>query len=116
MVNFYIFYELNMLPQDLNAEFTLKDCLFGNVRIAKNADSNKYSYSGCCGSRVLLPYDWGKNAIIFEVHMNLSVHANNKNKDILILGKGKAKRLDNTTLTAEAKYAINFQDHNENFV
>ena len=89
--------------------------------MAKNADSNKYSYSGCgirfdSHSRVLLPYDWGKNAIIFEAHMNLSVHANNKNKDILILGKGKAKRLDNTTLTAEGKYAINFQDHNENFV
>ena len=47
MVNLYIFYELNMWPQDLNAEFTLKDCLFGNVRITKNADPNKYSYSGC---------------------------------------------------------------------
>ena len=30
VVNLYIAYEL-MWSQDLNAEFTLKDCLFGNV-------------------------------------------------------------------------------------
>ena len=39
--------------------------------------------------------------------MSSSVHANNKNKDILILGKGRTQGLDNTTLTAEAKYSIN---------
>ena len=31
VVNLYIVYEFNMWSQDLNAEFTLKDCLFGNV-------------------------------------------------------------------------------------
>ena len=56
----------------------------------------------------MLPHDWGKNAIIFGADMSSSVHVNNKNKDILILGKGKTKGLDNTTVTAEAKYAINF--------
>ena len=35
------------------------------------------------------------------------MHANNKNKDILILGKGQAQGLDNTTITAEAEYPIN---------
>ena len=34
-------------------------------------------------------------------------HANNKNKDILILGKGERKGLHNTILTAEAEYSIN---------
>ena len=47
VVNLFIVYELDRWSQDLNAEFTLKDCLFGNVRITKNADPNKYSYSGC---------------------------------------------------------------------
>ena len=32
----------------------------------------------------------------------------NKNKDNLILGKGPAQRLDNTTLTAKSEYSINF--------
>ena len=31
-----------------------------------------------------------------------------KNKDILIIGEGPAEGLDDTTLTAEAKYPINF--------
>ena len=40
--------------------------------------------------------------------MSSCVHTNNKNKDILILGKGTKQRLTNTTLTAEAEYYINF--------
>ena len=39
--------------------------------------------------------------------MGLSVHIDNKNKDILILGEGPVQRLDDTTLTAEAKYLFN---------
>ena len=35
-----------MLPRDLNSEFTLKYCLFGAVKLTKNADPDKYSYSG----------------------------------------------------------------------
>ena len=43
--------------------------------------------------------------------MSLSVHIDNKNKDILILCKGLTQGLDDTTLTAEAKYRINL--HNQ---
>ena len=43
-VNLFIVYELDRWSQDLNATFSLKDCLFGNVKGTKNADSNKYSY------------------------------------------------------------------------
>ena len=46
VVNLFIMYELDRWSQDLNAKFTLKDCLFGNVKITKNVDPNKYSYSG----------------------------------------------------------------------
>ena len=46
VVNLYIVYELNIWSQDLNADFTLKDCLFGAVKLTKNANPNKYSYSG----------------------------------------------------------------------
>ena len=113
VVNLYIPYELNMWSQDLNAEFTLKNCLFENIRITKNADPNKYSYSGCgigfdSHSRISLPNDWGKNVIFFEVDMSSSVLVNNKNKDILILGKVETNGLDNTTLTAEVEHSVNF--------
>ena len=45
VVNLYIAYELNTWSQDLNAEFTLKGCLFRTVKLTKNANPNKYSYS-----------------------------------------------------------------------
>ena len=49
--------------------------------------------------------------------MRSSVHANSKNKNILILGKGQTKGLDNTSLTAEAEYSINFlRSKKKNFV
>ena len=35
--------------------------------------------------------------------MNSFVHANNKNKDILILRNGQTKGLDNTSLIAEGE-------------
>ena len=40
--------------------------------------------------------------------MSSFVHIVNKNKDILILSAGISQGLDDTTLTTEAKYPINF--------
>ena len=40
-----------------------------------------------------------------------------ENKDILILGKGQTKGLDNTSLTAEVEYSVkNIFYQKENFV
>ena len=57
-----------------------------------------------------------KNAIIFGADMSSSVHVDNKGKDILILGEGLTQGLDDTTLTAEAKYPINFTQSGKRFV
>ena len=48
--------------------------------------------------------------------MSSSVHVNNKGKDILILGEGPTQELDDTTLTAEAKYSINFTQSGKRYV
>ena len=45
-----------------------------------------------------------------------SVHVDNKNKDIIIIGEGPTQELDDTTLTAEAEYANNFAQSNKRFV
>ena len=45
VVNLFIVYELDTWSQDLNTEFTLKSCLFGAVKLTKNADTDKYKYS-----------------------------------------------------------------------
>ena len=50
----------------------------------------------------------GKNFISFGAEMSSSLDIDNENEDILILGEGPTQRLDDTTLTAEAKYPINF--------
>ena len=42
--------------------------------------------------------------------MSSSVHINNKKNVILILGKGPTGGLDDTSLTAEKEYAINFTE------
>ena len=48
--------------------------------------------------------------------MSSSVHFDNKNKDILIFGEGITQGLDDTALTAEAIYPINFTQPNKRFV
>ena len=48
--------------------------------------------------------------------MTVSVHVDNKGKDILILGEGTTQGLVDTTLTAEAKYSINFTQSGKRFV
>ena len=45
-----------------------------------------------------------------------SVHVDNKEIDILIPGEGPTQEVDDTTLTAEKKYCINFTQSGERFV
>ena len=47
--------------------------------------------------------------------MSSSVHIDNKYKNIIVLGKGPTQGLDNTTLTAEAKYFHNFSRSQRKF-
>ena len=58
----------------------------------------------------------GKNVIIFGADMSSSVHIENKNEDILILGEGLTQGLDDSTLTGGAKHRINFTQPNKRFV
>ena len=57
----------------------------------------------------------GKKIIIFGIDMRSSGHVDDKKKDILILVIGPTQGLDNTTLTAEAKYSITFSRSNKKF-
>ena len=95
--------------------------MLGAVKLTKNADPDKYKYSGysigfdCCSFSSLPDNTMRKNGIIFGADMNSSVHVDNKGKDILIYGEGPTQRLDDTTLTAEAKYSINITQSNRRF-
>ena len=52
----------------------------------------------------------------YGADMSSSVHVDNKGKDILILGEGPTQGPDDTTLTVEAKYPINFTQSGKRFV
>ena len=114
VTNLYISYTLGHQLRTLNTDFTLCNCLSGSVKLTKNADLDKYKYTsygiGFDSRSEFLFTDGscGKNAIIFGADMSSSVHVDNKGKDILILGEVPRQGLDDTTLTAEAKYPINF--------
>ena len=81
-----IVYELDTWSQDLNSDFTLKDRLFGGVKLSKNADPDKYVYTGYgIGFNSLSEFSlhdgsMDKNVITFGVDMRSSVHSHNKKK------------------------------------
>ena len=83
IVNIYIVYEISK-NYSISTYPTLENCLFGAVSLNKNADIDKYKYSGydigfdrhgefSFGSR-----GFRRNCIIFGADLSSSSHANNK--------------------------------------
>ena len=95
--------------------------MFGAVKLTKNAETDKYKYSGCgiefnSQSAFSLPDgSIRKNVIISGADMSSSVFTDNRKKDILTLAEGPIQRIDYAALTAEAKYSINFAESNRKF-
>ena len=86
--------------------------MFGAATLTKNADIDKYGYSGYgigFDRKTTFSFPnggFGQNVIIFGVDMSSSVHVDSKKKDVLILGRGPTQGLGHT-LTAEKMYSIN---------
>ena len=122
VINLHISCKLNLQLQNPNTDFTRNNCLFGSVKLPKNADLDKYMYTGYgieFGSRsefLFTDESYGKNIIIVGSDMSSSVHIDYKNKDILALCERTPQGLDDTTLTAEAKYFINFTQSGKRFL
>ena len=77
----------------INSYVTLENGLFGAVKLTKIPDIDKYKYSGYSigfDRKGKFPFGnvYGPNAIVFGVDMSSSAHANNKTKNILVLGEG----------------------------
>ena len=105
VINIYISQILNQWPRDLDTDFTFGSCLFGSVKLTKNADLDKHKYNGYdIGFDSRLEYLFtdgsiGKNLIIFGTDMSSSVHIDNKNKDILVFVLERpTQKLDDTAL------------------
>ena len=67
---------------------TLKDYLFGAVKLPKNVDPDKSSYSEYgigFDSRSLFSvpnFDWGENVFVFGVENSSSAHVDNRKKNL----------------------------------
>ena len=85
MVNIYIVYELIASSSHFN-DPTLKNCLFGAVTLTKNADIDKYGYSGYGigfdrRSSFSFPGGaYGQDVLMFGADINSSAHIDNKKK------------------------------------
>ena len=92
-LNIYIVYKLGA-SISFNDDPTLKNSLLGTVKQTKNADIDKYRYSGYGigfdrkGSFSFPGGGFGQNVRILGVDMSSFFHVDNKKKDILIIGKG----------------------------
>ena len=121
VINPYISYILGPQLRNFKTDFTLSNCVFWSVELTKNVDLHKYKYAGYgigFNPRRESSLPEGsicKNVIIFGDYKRLSVHIDNKEKDILILGKGPTQGLAGTTFTAEALYPINFAQSGKRF-
>ena len=85
VVNIYIVYELGESSSNVN-DRTIKNCLFGAVTLTKNADIEKYKYSGYgigfdrTSSFSFPSGGFGQNVLIFGGDMSTSTHIDNKKK------------------------------------
>ena len=116
-VNIYIVYEISR-NFNISVYLTPEICLFGAVSLTKNADIDKWKYSGYG-----IGFDWyvfyshpsggtGKNEVIFAVDMiRLQRLITGKN---IFWGKGPTQELEHT-LSAEKMYSITFTEHNKKF-
>ena len=111
IVNICTVYELSASSSHSD-DPTLKNSLFGAIRLTKNADIDKYQYSEYGirfdrkSSFSFLGGGFGQNVIIFGVDMSPSTHVDNNKKNILILDKDPLQGLEHTR-TAENMYSIN---------
>ena len=93
VVNVHKVYELDNWPTNPNSNFTIKNYLFGAVKLSRNAIKRKFIYNG-----YRIGFDWGaswsfsndfhRNGVIFGVDNSSSKHSENFKNNILTLSEG----------------------------
>ena len=92
------------------------------MQITKNADTSKYKYKGygiCFDEGGLFSIgnmNNGRNVLIFGVHEDSVIHANNKANNIFVMGDAFVQGVNDTTLYEEKIYSQNFTQPSTKFV
>ena len=98
VVNIYIVYELGASSSH-DSDPTIKNCLFGAVTLTKNADIERYKYSGYGigfdrrSSFSFTGGGFGQNVLIFGAGMSTSIHIDNNKKRHISTWKGTNARI-----------------------
>ena len=123
IVNIYIVYLIDPISNFRNTDYTVQNALFAGVKITRNAtDTSKHKYEGygICfdegGTFSKGGISNGRNVLIFGVHENYLLHANNKANNIYVMGDVFVQGINDTTLYAEKLYTQNFTAVNKKFV
>ena len=123
IVNISVVYLIDPISRSRNIDYTVQNALFGSVKITKNATgTSKHKYEGygiCFDERGTLNkgnINNGRNVLIFGVHENSLVHANDKANNIYVMGDLFGEGINDTTLCAEKIYSQNFTAANKKFV
>ena len=121
VINIYIVYKIK--PIFRLSDYTVQNALFGGVKITKNAtDTSKHKYEGYGiwfdegGTFSKRGINNGRNVLIFGVHENSLVHANNKASNIYVMGDLFVQGINDMTLYAAKIYNQNFTAVNKKFV
>ena len=88
----YTVYEIKLWHRGYDDYTTLENSFFGEVKLVKNADIDKYKYSGYGTGfdkrgTFSVANEFGRNVIIFGEIMSSSVHVDNKKKIFWFLVK-----------------------------
>ena len=105
----------NTLSFYITDKFALTNVLFDAVKLTKITEIDRYSHSRYVIGFVTRGIFTFSFLIIFGVDNGSSVHDDNRNKCILIIGNVPTDELNDTTLTGEAEYFINFTEQKNKF-
>ena len=120
ILNKHIVYKIEQIFR--LSDYTVQNALFGGVKITKNAtDTSKHKYEGygICfdeGGTFSKGINNGRNVLLFRVHENSLVHANNKANSIYVMGDLFVQGINDTTLYAEKIYSQNVTAVNKKFL
>ena len=123
IVNIYIVYLIDPISNSRNTDYTVQNALFGGVKITKSAtyaSKHKHEGYGICfdegGTFSKGGINNDRNVLIFGVHENSLVHANNKANNVYVMGDLFVQGINDTTLYVEKIYSQNFTAANKKFV
>ena len=113
ILNLYIVYEFNTKPHNPANSFSLKDCLFGTVKLTKNADKSKFTYNGrgiAFDGKGSWSFSNGfaRNVTTFVVDNTSSSHTDIQKSNFLIVSEGPTEGIN--VGTAEKNLALKKKD------